>query len=80
MSPVSLLLAQPAEPQLVGKGRVTLVYRGTFNNVPVAVKKIEIARLNKLVNVSEIETVTKQLNHPNVRSLLHVQQDADFKY
>ena len=80
MSPVPLLLAQPAELQLIGKGRVTLVYRGTFNNVSVAVKKIEIARLSKLVNVSEIESVTKQLNHPNVRSLLHIQQDADFKY
>ena len=80
MSPVPLLLAQPAELQLIGKGRVTLVYRGTFINVSVAVKKIEIARLSKLVNVSEIESVTKQLNHPNVRSLLHIQQDADFNY
>lgn len=45
----------------IGKGGFSNVYKGKWNNLPVAIKKIE----KSLDSKKEIETLLK-LNHPNI--------------
>lgn len=63
---------------ILGKGGFAIVFRGTFDGKLVAVKRIQqdmIAEDNQ-----REEEVLRRLNHPNVISLLYVEDDEDFKY
>lgn len=67
---------------VLGRGFSAQVFSGTFNGKDVAVKRIEKSvglNLDKAAQELEEETM-KNLDHPNVLKLLHVQDDNDFKY
>ena len=54
--------------KLIGVGSFGRVFRGTFRGQEVAIKKIELFRLNP--EDGEKDALLK-LNHPNVIKLLH---------
>ena len=64
------------EDQVLGRGCYAIVFRGTFNRQPVAVKRIQ------LIDASgeEEEAALCSLHHPNVVKLVHSENDAHFKY
>uniref|UniRef100_A0A0P5S0L6 Calcium/calmodulin-dependent protein kinase kinase n=1 Tax=Daphnia magna TaxID=35525 RepID=A0A0P5S0L6_9CRUS len=67
---------------VLGRGFSAQVFSGTFNGKDVAIKRIEKSaglNLDKAAQELEEETM-KNLDHPNVLKLLHVQDDNDFKY
>jgi len=51
---------------------------GTLNQVPVAVKRIQLHDLEESFQIRE-ETAMRKLDHPNVVKLLHVEENEDFK-
>lgn len=65
------------EDNILGRGCNSIVFRGTFNRQPVAVKRIQLidARGN-----GEDEADLASLHHPNVAKLLHSESDTHFKY
>uniref|UniRef100_A0A0P5JHD3 Calcium/calmodulin-dependent protein kinase kinase n=1 Tax=Daphnia magna TaxID=35525 RepID=A0A0P5JHD3_9CRUS len=68
--------------KVLGLGFSAQVFLGTFNGKDVAVKRIEKSvglNLDKAAQELEEKTM-KNLDHPNVLKLLHVQDDNDFKY
>lgn len=68
--------------KVLGRGFSAQVFSGTFNGKDVAVKRIEKSvglNLDRAAQELEEETM-KNLDHPNVLKLLHVQDDNDFKY
>ncbi|KAK4004971.1 hypothetical protein OUZ56_006697 [Daphnia magna] len=68
--------------KVLGRGFSAQVFLGTFNGKDVAVKRIEKSvglNLDKAAQELEEKTM-KNLDHPNVLKLLHVQDDNDFKY
>ena len=64
--------------ELIGRGFFGTVHRGTFEGSEVAIKKMQILRLDQR-GPREYESM-KQLDHPNVLKLLHWQDDADFRF
>ena len=63
--------------KLLGNGSFGIVYEGSFDGNPVAVKKILLDKVGREVDLH------KELNHENVLKLLHVdveQDNLDFKY
>ncbi|KAI9561068.1 hypothetical protein GHT06_012024 [Daphnia sinensis] len=67
---------------VLGRGFSAQVFSGTFNGKQVAVKRIEKSmgmNLDEAAQKLEEDTM-KNLDHPNVLKLLHVQDDDDFKY
>ena len=61
----------------LGKGFNSFVYLGKFNGTPVAVKRIETARLGGLDQREE--SAMRTLDHPNVLKLFHVTDETDFR-
>jgi serine/threonine protein kinase len=53
------------------------VFCGTLNGLPLAVKRIQLHDLEE--SIHREETTMRQLDHPNVLKLLHVQENEDFK-
>lgn len=67
---------------VLGKGRSSIVFRGTLSGNPVAVKRILSLDANAQLDrdgVRIISALTK-LNHPNVLKLLDADEDDDFRY
>jgi hypothetical protein len=58
----------------LGEGGFGLVFLGRFNGRQVAVKKVEMHKVN-----NNEEKVLTQLSHPNVVKLLHSESDDSFK-
>ena len=59
---------------LIGKGGFGSVFPGTFQGRKVAVKRVE------LINATDNEEeALKQLDHPNIVKLFHVECTDDFK-
>lgn len=63
--------------QILGRGLYGTVFRGIYEDRPVAVKRIQIIDLED-ANLRE-EEVLKKIRHPNVIRLLHVEIDHVFK-
>jgi serine/threonine protein kinase len=59
---------------LLGKGGFGAVFLGTFQGCEVAVKRVELIRAN-----ANEEKSLKQIDHPNIVKLLHVEFTDDFK-
>jgi hypothetical protein len=59
---------------LLGQGGFGAVFLGTFQGREVAVKRVELIR----ANANEGKNL-KQINHPNVVQLFHVECTDDFK-
>ena len=64
--------------RILGRGTIACVFYGTLNQVPVAVKRIQLHDLEESFQIRE-ETAMRQLDHPNVVKLLHVEENEDFK-
>ena len=64
--------------RILGRGTFACVFFGTLNEIPVAVKRIQLHDLEESFKKWE-ETAMKQLNHENVVKLLHVEENEDFK-
>ena len=64
--------------ELIGTGGFGTVHHGTFRSSKVAIKKVQILRLDQR-GPREYKSM-KLLNHPNVLKLLHWQDDADFRF
>ena len=62
---------------VLGTGNA-VVYRGTFKNQKVAVKRIQLTPSTK-ADFREFTTKIK-LDHQNVLKILTVEQDQDFRY
>jgi serine/threonine protein kinase len=59
----------------LGRGGFGSVFPGTFQGREVAIKRVE------LINATDNEEeALKQLDHPNVIKLFHVDCNKDFKY
>jgi hypothetical protein len=59
---------------ILGVGVFASVFGGKLNGIPVAVKRMELIRLDPG------ETIPmRTLNHPNLVRLLHVKDDDDFR-
>lgn len=63
---------------LLGEGRYGKVFLGDWDEVKVAIKRVEID-INTQNNGQEEEAMRK-LNHPNVIKLFNVESDEVFRY
>ena len=63
--------------QILGRGLYGTVFRGIYEERPVAVKRIQVIDLED-ANLREEETLRK-IRHPNVIRLFHVEEDNVFK-
>ncbi len=59
----------------LGEGGFAIVYLGSFNGRQVAVKKIQIERIED----REVK-LQRSLEHENVLKLLEVEEDKDFRF
>ena len=67
-----------AQQQILGKGPLSFVYKGTFNDENVAVKRIS---LNHIGNKSKIvEDLLMTHGVPNIVKMLHVEDDSFYRY
>ena len=65
----------------LGRGNMgAVVYRGSFGNMDVAVKSIANAYLADNEESQWEEGMLQSLNHDNVISIHHVQQNEHFRY
>lgn len=63
--------------KILGRGGFAIVYSGKLDGEPVAVKRLQ---QDMAANENQIEEeALRQLDHPNVIHLLHVEEDEDFK-
>ena len=62
---------------VLGKGGFAVVFRGTFDGKPVAVKRLQEDTV--AIDVQREETALRRLDHPNVIRLIYVENDEDFK-
>jgi len=66
------------QSQILGKGGFAIVFRGSFDGNIVAVKRIQQDMLAE--DNQREEEALRRLDHPNVITLLFVEDDEDFKY
>lgn len=59
----------------LGRGDFGSVFSGTFRGRKVAIRRIELIDASD----NEVEAL-KQLDHPNIIKLFHVECNDDFKY
>ena len=62
----------------LGVGGFGQVCKGQYQGKSVAVKRIELIRLQRLNGDRELE-IMKTLDHPNILKLLHWEDDKDFR-
>ncbi len=58
----------------IGKGAFGSVFSGTFRGGKVAVKRVELLDAN-----GNEEDSLKQLDHPHIAKLFHVESNEEFK-
>lgn len=66
---------------IIGKGIAGFVFRGSFGDdkIPVAVKRVKLACVNKEAVQKRGEDTLKGLDHENVVKLFHVEQDEVYR-
>ncbi|EFX80738.1 hypothetical protein DAPPUDRAFT_103172 [Daphnia pulex] len=72
-------LKKPAASQILGKGGFGIVYEGEHNNAKVAIKRMELLRIEDDVRNSTEEERMMRCDHSNVLKVFAVDQDGDFK-
>lgn len=79
---ISLEALRLERETVLGRGTYGTVFRGTYNDIPVAVKRIELVKLETPTSSTDQdraeEEVLKRLDHSNVVKLLHCEQDETF--
>ncbi len=63
--------------KVLGEGAYGIVFKGTFGEQQVAVKRIQSAYI--VTNEKE-EAALKMLDHPNVIKLFHICSEKEFRY
>ena len=63
---------------ILGDGGFGVVFKGNFDGVDVAIKRIELARLRSTTFTDREIKYQREMNHPNVVKLLHVEEDENF--
>jgi serine/threonine protein kinase len=63
----------------LGKGGFSLVCRGTFRGIEVAIKKVQIAQQKPQRAGREYENM-RMLDHPNVLKLLDVKETSEIRF
>ncbi|KAK4004966.1 hypothetical protein OUZ56_006692 [Daphnia magna] len=64
---------------ILGRGAFACVFGGTLNEVPVAVKRIQLHDLEDEIKSRE-ENILKSMNHENVLKIVHIEENEDFKF
>ena len=67
---------------VLGKGRATIVFRGTWGTSIVAIKRILTHDSHPILEDTQHNRMEqlKNLNHPNVIKILDAEEDDDFRY
>lgn len=73
------LLKKDADSQILGKGGFGIVYKGKHNGEDVAIKRIELTRLEDNDKNPTEDQNMELCNHRNVLKFFAVDQDGDFK-
>lgn len=73
------------ETQVLGRGGYAIVFRGTFNRQPVAVKRVQLIDVVQHDDDDDDQdgddvVALAQLHHPNVVKLLHSESDVHYQY
>ncbi|EFX83036.1 hypothetical protein DAPPUDRAFT_101008 [Daphnia pulex] len=63
--------------QILGKGGFGTVYMGSWNRMPVAIKRIQLVHLD---SSEKEEEALRNLKHPNVIQIYQAENDDDFRY
>ena len=63
---------------ILGKGGFGVVFLGSCDGKPAAIKRLELARAGEKETLREQEFQT-QFRHRNIVELLHVTEDTNFK-
>lgn len=66
--------------EVLGKGQHSVVYGGAFRSNAVAIKRIELARFNRNLDMDVEQRNLLSLDHPNIVKMLSVQDGSDFKF
>jgi len=66
---------------VLGKGRATIVFRGTWGTSIVAIKRILSHDSHPILEDTQNNRIEqlKNLNHPNVIKILDAEEDDDFR-
>lgn len=64
---------------ILGRGAFACVFGGTLNEVPVAVKRIQLHDLEDEIKSRE-ENILKSISHENVLKIVHIEENEDFKF
>lgn len=68
------------ENAVLCKGTNGFFFRGFLNGIEIAVKRVQLANVQKEPTQKKEEEGLSSLNHRNVIKLLHVEQDSTFRY
>jgi serine/threonine protein kinase len=63
--------------EILGSGGYGVVFAGTYDGNPVAIKRIQFT--DDLTELLREEDALKKLNHPNVVKLYSITSNDDFK-
>ena len=61
---------------ILGSGGYGVVFAGTYNRIPVAIKRIQLT--HDLTDLLREEDALQKFNHPNVIKLYLITTDDDF--
>ncbi len=76
------LLGSMQYEEILGRGAFSIVFKGYFENKLVAIKQVDLNSYLEITGCDQVreEMILRQLDHPNVIRLLHVESDACFRY
>ena len=71
----NLIVYQGTKENIIGRGNFGLVFRGTFNDEEVAVKRVQLVEVIE----REEETFRQLGQHENIVQLLYAENQGEFR-